>query len=236
MKLKTLGASARVVVSLFCLTVAAALLSSLLLIQHSTGSDGVFDPAAVKAKYAGSQLVSSMRGSMYEYVTEDESIAIVERWIQAGATREGYEQGVAAVMQEDCTSCHSRTSTMTDAFPELPLTSYEDVKAQSGQGLPTGKLLSQLHTHLFAIGTVVLALGLLLSMAEVFTFLKVLLFLGGFVGLWIDTAGWVLGKQFEWAAWMVMGGGGLMSASIAAMAVVVLLDCWIKVPVIGRRG
>ncbi len=45
---------------------------------------------------------------------------------------------------------------------------------------------------------------------------------------------WVLGSFGEWAAWFVVGGGGLLAVCIAAMSVVVLLDCWMRVPVIGR--
>jgi len=44
----------------------------------------------------------------------------------------------------------------------------------------------------------------------------------------------LLGSFGEWAAWFIVAGGGLLAASIAAMSAVVLLDCWIRVPVIGR--
>lgn len=234
MRLKALALGGRLAVSLFALTMLCALLSAELLIHNSLGGDVSVD--AVKAKYAGSLIVSAMHGSMYEYVTEDESIAIVERWITAGATEQGYEEdGVLDVMEEDCTNCHSKSSTMSKAMPGLPLTSYEEVKKYAARGLPSGKLLMQVHVHAFTLGTILLVLGLLLSVAEVAPIWKVLLPLAGFVGLWMDTGGWVLGAYGEWAVWLIMGGGGLLAAGIAGMAGVVLLDCWIKVPLIGRR-
>jgi len=234
MRIKSLPLGGRLAVSLFTLTMLAALLAAELLVHNILGGDLSVD--SVKAKYAGSLLVGSMHGQMYEYVTEDESIAIVERWIAAGATEQGYkEDGVRDVMEEDCTNCHSKTSTMTDAMPSMPLTSYADVKKLAARGLPTGKLLMQLHVHAYTLGVILLVLGLLLAAADVASFWKVLLPLVAFAGLWIDTAGWILGRVGEWAAWLIMGGGGLLAAGIAAMAGIVLLDCWMRVPLIGRE-
>jgi len=232
MRLKALPVGGRLAVSLFSLTVLYALLSSMLLIVYSTGSTAMVDLEAVKNKYARNMLTGAMWGSMYEHVTEDESIRIVERWIAAGKPRALYDAEVAAVMKEDCTNCHSRTSTMTKAIPSIPLTSYEDVVASSTQGLPDGKLLKGLHFHLFGIGTTLLALGALLAFSGLGGFWKVVLPLAGFAGLWLDTTGWIVGRFSEVAAYMIVSGGALMSSAIGAMAVLVLLDCWIRVPVI----
>lgn len=233
MRLKRLPVGGRLAVSLFALTVLYALLASMLLIVHSTGSTAVVDLEAVKNKYARNMLTGAMWGSMYEHVTEDESIRTVERWVAAGKPRDLYDSEVAAVMKEDCTNCHSRASTMTKAMPGIPLTSYEDVVAAATQGLPDGALLKGLHFHLFGIGTTLVALGLLLAFSGLGGFWKAVLPLAGFAGLWLDTTGWIVGRFSEAAAYMIVSGGALMSSSIAAMAVLVLLDCWIAVPVIG---
>jgi hypothetical protein len=232
MRLKSLDLGGRLAVTLFAATLLGALLSAELLIIHSLGGSMSIDK--VKAKYTGSLLVSAMRGSMYEHVTEDESIVVVERWIAAGATEAGYDDGVVTVMEEDCTDCHSKTSTMTDAMPSMPLTSYEEVSMLAAPGLPAGKLLMQLHVHAFALGTILLVLALVFCAADIAPLWKVVLPVVGFLGLWLDTAGWVFGSFGQWAAWFIVGGGGLLAAAIAAMAFVVLLDCWMKVPVIGR--
>ncbi len=232
MRLKSLELGGRLAVTLFAVTLLGALASAELLILHSLGGDMGIDK--VKAKYAGSLLVSAMRGSMYEHVTEDESIAIVERWIAGGATQAGYADGVADVMEEDCTNCHSKGSTMTEAMPGMPLTSHEEVEKLTARGLPGGKLLMQLHVHTFALGTILLVLALVFCAADIAPLWKVVLPVAAFAGLWLDTAGWVLGSFGEWAAWFIVAGGGLLAASIAAMSAVVLLDCWIRVPVIGR--
>jgi len=232
MRLKTLHVGGRLAVSLFAITLLGALASAELLMLYSLG--GAVSVDKVKAKYAGSLLVSSMYGSMYEYVTEDESIKIVEDWIAAGTTEQGYEDAVKAVMEEDCTKCHSKSSTMTDAMPGMPLTSFEETKKLTVRGLPSGKLLMQLHVHAFALATVLLVLTLLFSAADIALVWKVLLPVVAYLGLWMDFAGWLLGSVGEWAVWFIMGGGGLLAATIAAMSVVILLDPWMKVPVLGR--
>ena len=127
LRLKHLAAGGRLAVSLFCITVLAALASATFLVVQSTGSSSLVDIDAVKQKYTQSLLVGAMWGSMYDHVTEDESIHIVERWIAAGTPQDLYEAEVKAVMAEDCTNCHSRSSTMTKAMPSIPLTSFEDV-------------------------------------------------------------------------------------------------------------
>lgn len=232
MRLKTLNVGGRLAVSLFAITLLGALASAELLILYALG--GTLSVEKVKAKYAGSLLVSSMHGSMYEYVTEDESIKIVEDWIAAGATEQGYEDAVKAIMEEDCTNCHSKSSTMTDAMPGMPLTSFEETKKLTVRGLPSGKLLMQLHVHAFALATVLLVLTLLFSGSDVALAWKVLLPVVAYLGLWMDFAGWLLGSVGSWAAWFIVGGGALLAVPMAAMCIVVLLDPWMKVPLLGR--
>jgi len=232
MRLKNLNPGGRIAVTLFALSLLAALASAEILIFHSLGYEMSVDK--VKAKYTGSLLVSAMWGSMYEYVTEDESIAIVEHWIAEGATEEGYKDGVEQVMDEDCTNCHSKTSTMSEAMPGMPLTSYAETRALSKRGLPTGKLLMQLHVHAFALATILVVLALMFCAADIFGIWKVLGPIVGFAGLWLDTAGWIFGMIGEWAAWWIMIGRGLLAAAIAGMAVVIMIDCWAKVPIIGK--
>ena len=234
MRLKEMETGGRLAVSLFCITVLFALIASILLVMYSTASSSLVDPAAVKQKYTRNMMTGAMWGSMYEYVTEDESIHITQRWIDAGFPRDLYESEVNLIMAEDCTNCHSTSSTMTLAIPSMPLTTYEEVVAFSTQGLPDGKLLKGLHYHLFGIGTALLALGTLLAFSGLAAVWKVVLALVGFVGLWVDTAGWIAGRVTEQAAWMIIGGGAMMNGALGAMAVLVLLDCWLRVALLSE--
>ena len=81
----------------------------------------------------------------------------------------------------------------------MPLTSYEDVKTLTVRGLPRGKLLGQVHTHLFALGVILLLLSLLLATSDIGRGWAIALTVMDFVGLWLDIGGWVLGTLGEWS-------------------------------------
>ena len=80
-------------------------------------------------------LVRSMRTTMYEFVTEDESIELMDEWIEQGRSEEFFHEKIRPVLKEDCTKCHSRSSTQTYAIQSLPLVKYDDVVALSEKGV-----------------------------------------------------------------------------------------------------
>ncbi|WP_158070072.1 NADPH oxidase family protein [Motiliproteus sp. MSK22-1] len=80
-------------------------------------------------------LVRSMRTTMYEFVSEDESIDVVAHWIANGRTEQGYQDLVRPILKEDCTKCHSTNSTQTYAIPEMPLTRYQHALSLSDEGI-----------------------------------------------------------------------------------------------------
>jgi len=84
------------------------------------------------------------------------------------------------------------------------------------------------------IGIVMLALTLLMAFTDLRRGWTVLLSLSAFVGLWLDTSGWILGRISESAVWLTIGGGAMTSGSLAAMALLVLLDCWMPIPLLSR--
>ncbi|RDE25264.1 hypothetical protein DV711_06855 [Motiliproteus coralliicola] len=80
-------------------------------------------------------LVRSMQTTMYEFVSEDESIDVMAQWIADGASQQGYEEHIRPIMKEDCTKCHSTTSTQTYAIQWMPLTKYGDVVSLTSAGV-----------------------------------------------------------------------------------------------------
>lgn len=80
-------------------------------------------------------LARSMRTSMYDFVTDDESIEVVERWIAAGAPRDQYLSEIQPIMRLDCSKCHNTTSSRTYAKNDMPLSSYEDVLSWTRSGI-----------------------------------------------------------------------------------------------------
>ncbi len=80
-------------------------------------------------------LVRSMRTSMYEFVSDDESIHQVHAWIKDGAQEASFDQIIRPIMKEDCTKCHSQSSTQTYAIPRIPLITFEEVHSWTKQGV-----------------------------------------------------------------------------------------------------
>ncbi len=80
-------------------------------------------------------VVRSMKTTMYEFVSEDESIDDVAQWINNGMPRDDFHDVIQPIMKEDCSKCHSASSTMTYAIPSLPLSYYDDVVSLSRNGI-----------------------------------------------------------------------------------------------------
>ncbi len=79
-------------------------------------------------------MIVSMKTTMYEYVTDDEDIDKMAQWIKDGSKYDAFfKNEILTMMKNDCTSCHSTSSTMTDSAPDIPLSRYEDIKKFSGE-------------------------------------------------------------------------------------------------------
>jgi hypothetical protein len=183
----------------------------------------------VQQKYAGIMIVSAMQSSMYEHVSEDESIEAVKQWVEAGTPESVYESHIAEIMNDDCTNFHSVDSTMTEAMTSIPLTAYNEV-IQTTKGQPWSKIAIQ--THLFAMSLLVVILGFTLSFTQILSWIKYLLISFAFLGLWGDALSWTLAKYFAFVGYLIPFTGAMLTGTMAAMAAIILLDCWTKVPLI----
>lgn len=110
----------------------AALIHGISYLVYFDSLEGDFVPILVGQE---ADLVRSMQTTMYEFVTEDESIDDVRQWVANGWDRDTYNDVIAPLMKEDCTKCHSTGSTMTYAINSLPLTDYQSVKSLSQEGI-----------------------------------------------------------------------------------------------------
>lgn len=83
-------------------------------------------------------LINAMKTTMYEYVADDEDIEIVAVWINNGSPNDdAFLTEILPIIKENCTKCHSTSSTMSDAAPDKPLVTHEDLKNYLVPGLPT---------------------------------------------------------------------------------------------------
>ncbi len=80
-------------------------------------------------------LVRVMKTTMYEFVSEDESIEEIALWIAQGHDKSVKKEKIYPVIKEDCTKCHNTSSTMTYAIPSIPLSTYQEVKQTTQRGV-----------------------------------------------------------------------------------------------------
>lgn len=85
-------------------------------------------------------LSRTVRTSMYEFVTKESWVEEIETWVEAGAPETQYHETIQPILQEDCTKCHSKSSTMTYGIPRIPLTTYEEVKEWTTTGTTWGTI------------------------------------------------------------------------------------------------
>ena len=239
MNLKDLNFSAKLAASFFVGCIVIGTVSSLIMLGLllSKEESGFVIPTleGIRVKYAYPMIVSSMQGSMYEYVADDEDIETVQGWIDGGAKKAAFKAEVLPIFKADCTKCHSKSSTLTKAMPGIPLTKYEDVLPLIQAGYTWAKMSRQAHMHLFGIGLFLAILSLLLAHSSYYPWIRILLISTSTIFLWIDVLGWWLTKYLIEFAYAIYFAGAVMSTSILAMSVLVFLDIWMHVPGLSPR-
>ena len=235
MNIKSLPFHSRLAISLFCVTLLMGVVYAILSINVAlTGKpNGFASLEQIHDKYAGIEIIAAMKGSMYENVSEDKSITAVKNWVDSGAGEDEYSDKIASIMEEDCTDCHNVDSTMSDAKPDMPLTTYEEVLAHTERGKPLGKLAIETHIHLFGIGMLLLLSGFMFSITSIVSWAKTLFICAGFLGAWGDTLSLTFAKYIDFLGYTTPFTGATMIVSLCVMLIIVLLDCWIRVPIIG---
>lgn len=233
MNIKQLNTEAKTAISLFLLFIIVATLSSVIFLGLTlTGKNsGLTIPSVsqIANKYSTPELVASMRGSMYEYVTDDEDINVVERWIRNGATKEDkdYEQ-VEEIISLDCVDCHSRTSTMSKAIPSMPFETYEQIKSHTDSGYSWKRMSKQAHIHMYGIAMFLIVVTLIFAYTTYSQILRMGFIVASFGAAFLDIFSWWFSKFSPLLVYVIYIMGGLMVTSILLMSLLILVNIWQK--------
>ena len=88
------------------------------------------------------RIIVAMKTTMYDQVADDEDIDIMAQWIKQGAKDDdNFKNDIYTIIKNDCTNCHSKTSSMTRKVPYIPFASYEDIKPFTKVGPTNAKCL-----------------------------------------------------------------------------------------------
>lgn len=233
MNIQQFNFQAKTAVSLFLLFVITATVSSVILLglELSGQKSGLNIPTItqIKHKYTLPHLVSAMKGSMYEHVSDDADIDTVNDWIKEGAKKEGKLYDDAwKIIKQDCANCHSKTSKMTKAIPSMPFDAYEQVLTHTEAGYSWSKMSKQAHIHMFGISTFLVLISLLFAYTTYKESLRNVLIIGSFGGAFLDIFSWWFSKFVPELVYLIFAMGGLMVSSILLMSVLILANIWKK--------
>ena len=168
---------------------------------------------------------------------------LLSRWLAGGRVSEAYDDldlgdaAPAEVIQRACLACHSRRAEQGDGIgTRLPLEYWDDVEKQAFSrniaATPREILVVTTHTHALALGTLTLAVILLVLATRAPALLKNALVLVAGIALATDLAAWWLSRSAAGFVLLVVAAGGCWAAAMVTGCFVVLADLWLPV----RRG
>jgi len=240
MRLNNLSFHSKLGLSGLLITIILGVLSAATLIGllYSSADSGFNLPEMdkVQAKYSSSLLVGAMKTSMYQHVTVDEDIDLVADWVKQGAiNNDFFRDEVMLVMENDCQSCHSRSSTMTGAIPSIPLSNYEDIKRYTERGFSWAHMAKVAHIHLLGIAMLMGIVTLILSISSYQNTIKMGLICVAWITLWLDISAWWLAKFSTSFAYLIALAGTIEIASIITICILCLFDLWFVIPAFFRE-
>jgi hypothetical protein len=149
---------------------------------------------------------------------------VIHKWLQDGATEDGYKKTIAPILNRDCIICHTPSIS-----PNLPdLSNYAGVSqvAQAGGGAPLPVLIRVGHIHIFGIAFILFFIGKLFVMCDMNRYLKRIAVVIPFAAMLLDVLSWFITKTIPEFAYVVIGSGALMGLSMAAQILVSIYQMW----------
>lgn len=231
MTIRSLNTPAKTAITLFLTFVVTATISSVILLGlELTGEKkGLNIPtiSQLQNKYTTSELVASMKGSMYEHVSMDEDIELVQNWVKSGFKKEDENfESVYEIIELDCADCHSRDSKMSKAIPSMPFESYDDIIKHVDTGYSWKKMSKQAHIHMYGISMFLIVLTLIFAYTTYANKLKIFLICTAFGGAFLDIFSWWYSKYYPILVYFIYFMGAIMVGSILLISLLILLDIW----------
>ncbi len=177
---------------------------------------------------SGSRLEAALHGPMQGMLPAEERQVII-KWVHDGASQEGYEANVKAIMDTRCVMCHSPASN-----PHLPdLTNLDGISkvVARDEGMSIATLVRVSHIHLFGITFIFFIVSSIFAHSYLRpVWIKCVVIIIPFLSILMDITSWYLTKMWPAFAWMVIGSGALMGLSFAFQWITSMYQMWIYKP------
>lgn len=207
-----------------------------------------------------SHMLTMLRGSMRQYIDDDEDFTILETWLKKGAPEDKLNEGdsgktPARVIIRNCLRCHAQTGgeeiglkapfgpddltvdydLMKPLLPGNLRPAYQTVRSGPQYTMPRLVLIS--HMHMLTIPMFSLAVGLLFSMTRFPARIRNILTPLPMFALLIDFAGWWLARLSDGFIHFIVLGGAIFGLAFAIQIVATAVDLWRPAsPIIGEAS
>lgn len=183
---------------------------------------------AYSGKAGGTRLESALNGPMQGMLPPEERQNILT-WVHDGASQQGYDSKVKAIMDSRCIACHNGSN------PHQPnLTNFDEVAklVTKDEGMSISTLVRVSHIHLFGITFIFFIVSSIFAHAYMRPlWLKCVVIVVPFLTILMDITSWYLTKLWPGFAWMVIGSGALMGISFTIQWVTSMYQMWLyKLP------
>jgi hypothetical protein len=173
----------------------------------------------------GTRLQAALMGPMADKISAPDRNRVYQ-WLDKGGRAEDYPS-IAPILAADCAGCHNPQSGLS--IP--PLTSYDEVakivQADTGPGI--SQLARVSHIHLFGISIIFLLTGMIFGLSATPVWLRVSLVVLPYVTIVMDIGSWWATAYFDPTfAYIVIAGGALMGAALAAQILISLWEMWVE--------
>lgn len=173
---------------------------------------------------SGTRLEAAIRGPMAPHLKSIQERNVIVNWLKSGESQSQFDKQVHPILQKDCLQCHSPASGLN--IPDL--SRYDTVMkvAQVDTGTSIATLVKLSHIHLFGIGLLLLAIGMIFRYVELPTLLKNSITVAPFVAVFVDVLSWYLTKWDPVYAYTVVVAGAVVGLSMAIQILVSLWQMW----------
>ncbi len=193
--------------------------------RHLDGDPGLSlsDVEIAFTVHSDSLLEARLRTDMREHLEEGD-LAVFLRWIREGGGARGYQEGVAALLDDRCTGCHRPGRSA--AF--RPLETFEQVSQALAEppSPPTRWMVTTTKTHLLGIALLLAVPSLLVCRSRLPSSLQPLLVSAAYGGLLLDFGCWWLMRWSQLFAGGGFLGHALLVGSLAALCLAALEGLW----------
>jgi hypothetical protein len=174
---------------------------------------------------SGTRLEAAIRGPMAPHLDSVESRNRIVAWLKSGATESGYQSTIRPILQRDCVSCHSKAGGL--GLPDFTTYAGVHVVATVDTGQSIESLVRLSHIHLFGIGLLLFAVGMIFRRTELRSWFKHTVLLTPFAAVFVDILAWFLTKEDPVYAYTLVGAGALLGLALGMQILISIYQLWL---------